>query len=354
MVTPEARIIIGDALSVLRTLPAGSVQCCVTSPPYWGLRDYGVSGQIGLEERPEAWLGRLLPVFAEVWRVLKADGCLWVNMGDCYAGGGNGQLGANSICAGNPKAEALRGPIRRRNDRSGLKPKDLVGQPWMLAFALRSAGWYLRRDIIWQKPNPMPESVYDRPNTAHEYVFLLSKSARYFYDAAAIAEPVTGGSHTRGNGVNPKCAGWADGPGSHRAVDHAQPSPKDQGRAGRELKYAGKFGREPGWRPRQNASFSGAVNGLVETRNSRSVWTFPIEPYSGAHFAAFPRELPKRCILASSRLGDTVLDPFAGSGTTGAVALSLGRSAILIDLNPANERLMNDRLAPWRGQGHLL
>ncbi|MBN2253973.1 MAG: site-specific DNA-methyltransferase [Kosmotogaceae bacterium] len=296
----------GDALGILKTMGTESVHCCVTSPPYWGLRDYGVNGQLGLEKTPEAYVERLVTIFAEVRRVLRSDGTLWLNLGDSYASGGNGWRSSDS------QSSTLNGGkphnILNRNGcpvTSGMKPKDLVGIPWMVAFALRADGWYLRSDIIWHKPNPMPESVTDRPTKSHEYIFLLSKSERYFYDAAAIAEPVKalwgtrdrthGKYHNKGSGLTPH--------------------------SGLEKEYL--------------------------TANKRSVWNITSQPYKEAHFATFPPELPRLCILAGCPEGGTVLDPFNGVGTTGLVALRLGREYIGIELNPeyvemSQRRIVND------------
>lgn len=319
MSAPTVTIQVGHALEQLRKLPEASVHCCVTSPPYWGLRDYGVAGQIGLEATPEIFISNLVAVFEEVRRVLRPDGTCWVNMGDCYhtCSSGHGRQGTSGQRFGRRHTQAN---LKSSLEAPGLKPKDLIGQPWMLAFALRASGWWLRSDIIWAKPSPMPESVKDRPTKAHEYLFLLTKSARYFYDAAAIEEPVTGGAHARGNGVNPKAvAGWAQGQGSHSAIDHAKADGGWRGRNGR---------------PRQNESFSAAVNGLVERRNKRSVWTISAAPFSEAHFATFPPDLVRPCIRAGCPPLGVVLDPFFGSGTTGMVALEEGRSCIGIELNP--------------------
>lgn len=240
-----------------------------------------------------------------VRELLAEDGVLWLNYGDSYATG----AGSVGRCPGGGKQGEnwrLRGKMTppNRMPQPNLKPKDLVGMPWRIALTLQDDGWYLRSDVIWSKPNPMPESVTDRPTKSHEYIFLLSKSERYFYNAAAIAEPVTGGSHARGNGVNPKSrnakvAGWADGPGSHSTVDHAR-SKKDDGRADQGLRDSTKFGRGKGWRNKQNESFSEAVTETVDTRNVRTVWTMPTEQTSFAHFATFPSELARRCILAGS------------------------------------------------------
>ncbi len=215
--------------------------------------------------------------------------------------------------------------------------------PWRLALALQADGWYLRRDIIWHKRNPMPEAVRDRPTTAHEYLFLLSKRPRYYYDAKAVREPVSGNAHRRGNGVNPKCAGWKYGAGSHESVNHAMPK-KESGRSEAALKTDTKFGRSAGWRVRQNASFSGAVKDLVVLRNKRSVWTLSTQPCKEAHFATFPRKLIEPCILAGSAVGDIVLDPFMGSGTTALVARDHGRKFLGIELNPEYIEISERRL----------
>lgn len=300
----DVQLYLGDVLEVLREMPAESVQTCITSPPYWALRDYGTGEQqVGLEESPDAYVERLRSVFAEVRRVLRDDGTLWLNLGDCFAGGGSGPwsdkstLRGNGHTGGGPKRKAL---PQTRAWAQGLKAKDLIGIPWRVAFALQADGWYLRSDIVWAKPNPMPESITDRPTKAHEYVFLLSKSARYFYDADAIKEPAV---TTEWPGIGPQ---------------HG--STRDRNEAYEEM----------------------AVH---TTRNARSVWTISTKPYSGAHFAVFPPELPERCIKAGSKAGDVVLDPFSGSGTTAWVARTLQRRAIGIDLNPDYLDLAAARLA---------
>jgi DNA modification methylase len=291
----------GDALDQLHTLESKSVQCCVTSPPYWGLRDYGATSQLGLEPTPEAYIKNMVAVFREVGRVLRDDGTLWLNMGDSYASGAGGRGDKDREiprCDGTTaKPSQKHNGERIHRDLSGLKPKELCGIPWRLAFALQADGWYLRSDIIWHKPNPMPESVTDRPTKAHEYIFLLAKQERYFYDAEAIREESVNeqsftGCRRKGTSLN--------------------------GEAFRDTAIG----------------FVNAIGKTYEMRNKRSVWTIPTQPYAEAHFATFPEELPKLCILAGSKLGDTVLDPFAGSGTTGQVAIELGRKAILIELNP--------------------
>jgi DNA modification methylase len=317
-------VITGDAIKTLRGMPAESVQCVVTSPPYWGLRDYGVKGQIGLEDSLQEFLARLVAVFEEVRRVLRPDGTCWVNMGDCYVTKPHGSGSRFDPKA--PRRNRTDGNRCNRKPMIGLKQKDMVGQPWRLAFALQDAGWYLRRDIIWSKTNPMPETVHDRPATSHEYLFLLSKSKRYHYDAKAVMEPCTGRTHLRGHGVNAKIRGglssWQNGPGSHDTIAHN----KSRGRV------------------RQNPSFSASIAGQVDKRNRRSVWTIPCSPFKGAHFATFPQGLVRPCILAGCPAGGLVLDPFAGSGTTGVVCMQEGRRFVGIELNPDYAQMARERI----------
>jgi site-specific DNA-methyltransferase (adenine-specific) len=289
------RVIVGDCTDTLKTLDAASVQCCVTSPPYYGLRDYGVTGQIGLEETPDAYVARLVDVFREVRRVLRDDGTLWLNLGDSYMNVSN-----------------------KRIDR--IKPKDLLGIPWMVAFALRADGWWLRSSIIWAKPNPMPESIRDRPTSAHELVFLLSKQPRYFYDADAIREPPTEGSADAYRAA-------LENPRQDRAYQHDSES------------RMGKRSANRAW------SDPETLKRLLEGRNARNVWTIATQPYSGAHFATMPPDLAERCIKAGSKPGDTVLDPFGGAGTTGLVADRLNRNAILCELNPSYANMANERIS---------
>lgn len=310
---------VGDCRDLLRQLPDESIDCVVTSPPYWGLRDYGVAGQLGLEETPEQFVEAMVGVFREVRRALRTDGTLWLNLGDSYAGARGGGQGKNSAFVS--RTACINGVRERGWDRGGGKPKDLVGIPWRVAFALQADGWWLRSDIIWAKPNPMPESVTDRPTRAHEYLFLLTRSEHYFYDAAAIQEPVTGGAHPRGHGVNPK-AGKNEDAG-------------DRTRSG--------FNHR--WKVKQNASFSASATGLVDQRNKRSVWTIATEPTPDAHFATFPRKLVEPCILAGCPAGGVVLDPFGGSGTVGRVAEDLGRRWLLFDLNPAYAEIAKRKTA---------
>jgi DNA modification methylase len=292
------RILQGDCREVLKTLPDCSVDCCVTSPPYFGLRDYGCAGQIGLESTPEAYVAELVAVFCEVKRVLKDDGTLWLNLGDSYAGY-HGNKNAAYDDAPSNKGGYFENQRKTLVNHNGIKNKDLIGIPWRVAFALQADGWYLRQDIIWHKPNPMPESVTDRCTKAHEYIFLLAKSPRYYYDADAVAEESTC-DRMRGPALHPDAVSTNGNDGLCR-------------------------------RP------------LSETRNRRSVWTVTTKPYREAHFATFPPDLIQPCIRAGCRAGGTVLDPFGGSGTTGEVAASEGRNAILIELNPAYIELQKNR-----------
>ena len=287
----------GDAIERLSELPRESMQCVVTSPPYWGLRDYGVGGQFGLEKTPEEYTEKMVQVFREVKRVLKDDGTLWLNLGDSYngSGGAGGDYNKGGLKEGQPKYG--------RKFTNNLKPKDLIGIPWRVAFALQADGWYLRQDIIWHKPNPMPESVTDRCTKAHEYIFLLTKSAKYFYDADAISEQ----------------SKYPDDDRKSRTKTHQ--------------KYAGKG--------QHNTVAYGSAT--YETRNKRSVWRITTKPYKEAHFAVFPEELPTLCIKAGSKEGDVVLDPFFGSGTTGWVAQRLGRKWVGIELNPEYIKIASTR-----------
>jgi len=307
----------GDCREVLKQMPDECVHCCVTSPPYFGLRDYGHDGQIGLEQTPDAYVAELVAVFREVRRVLRDDGTLWLNLGDSYAASRSYQVPDNKNTACN---EHHKGAHRVPE---GLKQKDLIGIPWRVAFALQADGWYLRQDIIWHKPNPMPESVMDRCTKAHEYVFLLSKSAKYYFDSEAIKEPAVTVGDTR-----------------HLRTDKS---------ADARLSPSGR---------KKNGKPQG------ETRNRRSVWTVATKPYKGAHFATFPPKLIEPCILAgcpatccpvcgasacecgsSERIPGIVLDPFGGSGTTAEVATAHGRDVVLIELNPEYVLLQEKRVA---------
>lgn len=324
------RILTGDCRDVLRSLPDESVHCVVTSPPYFGLRDYGVAGQIGLEDTPAAFVAEMVAVFSDVRRVLRKDGTLWLNLGDSYA---NDSKWGGSTSGKHVKANHGDSGIGRRRHNTGLKSKDLIGIPWRVAFALQSDGWYLRSDIIWHKPNPMPESITDRPTSAHEHVFLLTKSERYAYDADAIREaesvPNWDDSSRTFGGVNKHGAN----------VQHGE---RTTGRVATK--------RVRGVPPRHAAYESSDQSGLDSVgrgggRNARNVWTIATRPYPEAHFATFPPDLAERCIKAGCPVGGTVLDPFGGAGTTGLVADRLGRDAILIELNPAYAALARDRLS---------
>lgn len=297
---------IGNVLDVLPTLAAGRFRCCVTSPPYWGLRDYGHPEQLGLEATPAEYVARMVGVFGEVRRTLTDDGTLWLNIGDSYVTKPHGAGSTHD-----PKwpggRDRSNGNRANRGPHGDLKHKDLVGIPWMMALALRADGWFLRSDIIWSKPSPMPESVTDRPTRAHEYVFLLSKSS-YFYDAAAIAEPAV-----------------SVGPSGNKAR-------KSRGDAG---------GVDDNRHQKTHVPWAD-VGG---TRNARSVWTITSKPFDGAHFATMPPDLAERCVLAGSQIGDEVIDPFLGSGTTGMVAERNGRRWFGVELQPDYEPIIRQRTA---------
>lgn len=301
----KAEILIGDCLDRMRELPPGIAQTCVTSPPYFGLRDYGVDGQIGLEATPEEFVAKMVEVFREVRRVLRDDGTLWLNLGDSYAGGNT----TGKWREGSARADGdVRDDGHSRRNRNGIgavagcKPKDLIGIPWRVAFALQADGWCLRSDVIWHKPNPMPESVTDRPTKAHEYLFLLAKSDRYYFDSDAFKEPQVKG---------------ASGSEFHtgKTGEH------QQGRASTK--------------PRED------VDGM---RNRRTVWTIPTHPFRGAHFATFPPALVEPCVLAGCPIDGTVLDPFSGAGTTGVVALRSQRNYIGCELSPAYAAISEARI----------
>lgn len=318
------QILIGDCRERLKELPDGSVHCCVTSPPYFGLRDYGHEGQMGLEPTPDEFVAGMVEVFREVRRVLRDDGTLWLNIGDSYAGGKIGRAdaarpnGRGVMYGGKWETET---PTQRPVPE-GLKQKDLIGIPWLLAFALRADGWYLRQEIIWHKPNPMPESVRDRCTKAHEQIFLLSKGPRYYFDAEAISEPITkgdaGSSFTEGK------------TGIHQLG-------RSRGRPNGAATFE-KFGH--------NTSCGTPEDGF---RNRRSVWTVSTQPFAEAHFATYPPALIEPCILAGCPKGGTVIDPFGGAGTTGLVADRLGRNAILIELNPEYATIAEKRLTADAG-----
>lgn len=371
----SVEIRVGDCLDVLRTLDAESVQCCVTSPPYFGLRDYGHAGQIGLEPTPDEYVGKLVAVFREVRRVLANDGTLWLNLGDSYTGSGKGgnpdpasskqatNRGSQTVgClyeTGRTAREAAVTNVTRRNFDIG--PKQLLMMPARVALALQADGWYLRSDIIWHKPNPMPESVTDRPTKAHEYLFLLARSERYYYDADAIREPLTSdrapsrkanangvGGRARSGNKERKYGDERDRPDSHLAG--SVPWEDDgTGRNKRDVwSVEGTSNRERECLAILDSDLStpdkwDAIKEMMSGAQS-DVWRISVQPYSGAHFATFPPALIEPCILAGSRLGDTILDPFGGAGTTGLVASRLQRNALLIELNPDYAALARRRI----------
>ena len=315
-------LILGDAIQQLRTIEAESNHTCVTSPPYFNLRDYGVAGQIGMEETPEEFVDKLVSVFREVRRVLRPDGTLWVNIGDSYATRSGAQPPTNTrnSCG-----------HTRKMVPSGYKYKDLIGVPWLLAFALRTDGWYLRQDIIWNKTNGMPESVRDRCTKSHEYIFLLSKSPRYYFDAAAISEPIAGGSTKR----------YLQNIEAQKGLDR-QPG-KTNGKMKAALPRFGgeKYGPDGSAESRTK---SGKVYVPTLRRNKRDVWAVSTGGFKGAHFAVFPERLVEPCILAGCPESGTVLDPFMGSGTTGVVSKKMGRNFVGIEINPDYIKLARSRI----------
>jgi len=300
----------GDSLATLKTLPDNSINCCITSPPYYGLRDYGVDGQIGLEETPEQFINKLVEIFREVVRILKDDGTLWVNIGDSYSSHKDCKSVGQTLAKGTSRETAHEmelGKSRVRDSKmlksQGYKNKDLIGIPWMLAFALRADGWYLRQDIIWHKPNPMPESVQDRCTKAHEYVFLLSKSQKYYYDIDAIKEPATS---------------------------------TDESERDRDIS---KLNNTPG-----RTRMAGLKTNHYEMKNKRSVWSVPTKPYREAHFATFPEALIEPMILAGCPKDGIVIDPFMGAGTTAVVAKKNHRNYIGCELNEKYIEIANKRI----------
>lgn len=349
------KIIQGDSLETLKTLESDSVHCCVTSPPYWGLRDYGHDNQIGLEATPNNYVENMVKIFREVRRILRNDGTLWLNLGDSYASFRDGKATPDTSRGENNGTLVPKGHAKNRMASTfcgtNIKHKDLVGIPWRVAFALQSDGWYLRQDIIWHKPNPMPESVTDRCTKSHEYIFLLSKQSKYYYDAEAIKVPIKDASAARliQNVINQKGSSRVPGKtnGTMKAVCKNSANKNCQGLTARNGKdwnplYAGggsKVDGHSGYFDRDGNPLCGVM------ANKKSVWTVTTKPYKDAHFATYPPELIAPCILAGCPVGGTVLDPFGGSGTTGAVALENGRNAILCELNPEYIKLINKRIA---------
>jgi DNA modification methylase len=347
------RILIGDCRDVLRTLPDESVHCVVTSPPYFGLRDYGVTGQIGLEPSPDEFVDEIVAVFREVRRVLRSYGTCWINLGDSYAtqGGKNTTPHTGAMFADRTRGAQVISRSKRMARGAGrwgggnssaaglLKSKDLIGAPWMVAFALRADGWWLRQDIIWSKPNPMPESVTDRCTKSHEHLFLLTKNERYYFDSDAIREDASDNSH----GGTPNTGG--------PKADAARADGGCLGVPAKKIKIPGGWDNGAGSHGtihrngRTSAEYT--ETSVKEGRNKRSVWSVATSPFPQAHFATFPPALIEPCIKAGCPAGGTVLDPFGGAGTTGLVADRLSRDAILIELNPeyaamAERRICNE------------
>lgn len=328
MINITNQIIRGDCIDILRQLSAESVNCCVTSPPYWGLRDYGVEGQLGLEATPEEYTSKLVEIFREVRRVLKNDGTLWLNLGDTYAtdtkGGEKAHLGDKSFT----NRGGLNIPRFKLNH--GLKPKDLVGIPWRVAFALQSDGWWLRNDIIWHKLNPMPESITDRLCRSHEYIFLMAKSRKYYFDAAAIREPVAEST------LNDKRNGTGRHTQGKKYSKYFNAGPTNPARPDLPSWYRGKVFVDP-----------------AKGRNKRSVWTTAIKPFRGAHFATFSPDLIKPCVLAGCPPNGIVLDPFMGVGTVAIVALMTGRKYLGIEISPEYIAMAQKRIDNYLKQGQL-
>lgn len=302
----ESKIIQGDCRFVLKTIESSTVNCCVTSPPYYGLRDYGMSGQLGLEPTPEEYVANLVSVFREVWRVMKDDGVVWLNLGDSYNGSGGASGDYN---AGGLREEQPRYPGHRVD---GLKPKDMIGIPWRVAFALQADGWYLRQDIIWHKPNPMPESVSDRCTKSHEYIFLLSKSSRYYFNSESIKEK-------------------------------ASPDTSVRDRDNTKLNNC------PG-----RTKMGGLKVNDYEFRNKRSVWTIATQPCKESHFATFPKDLIRPCIKAGCPVDGIVIDPFLGSGTTACVCIEENRKYLGIELNPEYIKIAQKRINSTERNGLII
>lgn len=360
------KVYLGDSLETIKTFKNESIDCVVTSPPYYGLRDYGMDGQIGLEETPGAYIQRLVELFREIRRVLKDDGTIWVNIGDSYYGGG--KTSSISDNGSGEKQKSNKGAVSRENlpnnrrKSDTYKPKDLIGIPWMLAFALRADGWYLRQDIIWHKPNPMPESVTDRCTKSHEYIFLLSKSEKYYFDHEAIQEEAVTqidpriGRREEYNGIRQRQEGTGN-----RAFVSLKTRPRFGGTKygdNDDPHYKTKSGKE--WEPQmrtKNCQYDGQRPNTMHikrelgesdenyvVRNKRDVWSVPVRPNKEAHFATYPEMLIQPCILAGCPENGVVLDPFMGSGTTGIVARKLNRNYIGCELNPEYQRMAERRI----------
>lgn len=333
-------ILTGDALAMLRTLPDQSVHCCVTSPPYWGLRDYGVLGQIGLESSPQKYVAALMSIFHEVHRVLRADGTLWLNLGDSYIGY-HGNKNAHGSAAPSDK-NGYRENMRPTSvGADGLKNKDMAGIPWRVAFALQDAGWYLRCDVIWAKPNPMPESVQDRPTRAHEYLFLFSKSERYYYDHEAVREPSAAPSR-KGNAYT-----------GGRSFDNSTDAVRDShGNAPQgDIRAVKRHSVRPGIDVKGGNQGMGKMTYPLYTRNRRSVWSVATHPFPDAHFATFPPDLIRPCVLAGCPAGGVVLDPFFGAGTVGVACVEEERRYLGIEINPDYVAIAKRRIGQARPKG---
>lgn len=329
----KSRIVTGDALSVLRQISDNCIDCCVTSPPYFGLRDYGMDRQIGLEESPQQYIEKMVEIFREVRRTLCADGTLWLNIGDSYAGSGKGRNADgryNNKTSSKESAGQRNGKILKTPILGECKRKDLIGIPWMLAFALRKDGWYLRQDIIWNKPNAMPESVKDRCTKSHEYIFLLAKSDRYYFDYSAIRESAVGFDNRSSAGSKGTAAA-----NQHRKKGNAK-----------TFRGSGVYTNHSSFNNSADTERESHGNSENETgfRNRRSVWNVATQGYVKAHFATFPEKLIEPCILAGCRPGGIVLDPFIGSGTTAIVAKKNGRDFIGIDINPDYTEISRKRI----------
>lgn len=334
-----SKILFGDAAETLKQIQSDSVDVCVTSPPYYGLRDYGADGQIGLEQTPDEYIQKLVAVFREVKRVLRSDGTCWIVIGDSYSGSGKGSAlypdKANRYKQGSNKGMIGANAVVKAKAR-GIKRKNLIGIPWMLAFALRDDGWYLRDDIIWAKPNPMPESVRDRCTKSYEHILMLSKSPHYYFDGEAISEPIADSTAKRFSQNVEAQAGSSKAYGKTKGNMKACKS-----------RYGGnKYTATP---EVFNRTKSGNMYSYRPRRNKRNVWTVSTKPYKGAHFATFPPDLIEPCILAGSRVGGIVIDPFVGSGTTAEVAQRLGREYIGIEINSEYELLIRKRLKNKEG-----
>lgn len=341
-------VIQGDCLDVMKSMPDNFVNCCVTSPPYWGLRDYGVEGQLGLEKTPNEYVEKIVNVFREVKRILKKDGTLWLNLGDSYnstdagknPGGFQGKQMRNNEQMNNAytrHGDTLKGKIK------GLKPKDLVGIPWRVAFALQADGWYLRQDIIWSKPNPMPESVTDRCTKSHEYIFLMAKSERYYFNQESIRTPLKDISIARLAQNIESQKGSDRVPFKTNGNMKAVRKQYDKSMAGGGSKIKG-----------HNGYFDEYGNLICgDTANKKSVWTITTKPFKEAHFATFPEDLIVPCIFAGCPEGGIVFDPFIGSGTTGVVAMKYDRNFIGIELNAEYIEMANERISELKEQGRL-